>query len=39
MTFKIGIIFDTHGLLKPEAERHWLTSITSTAATSDVPKL
>jgi predicted phosphodiesterase len=22
MTFKIGIISDTHGLLRPEAERH-----------------
>jgi predicted phosphodiesterase len=40
MTFKIGIISDTLGLLRPEAKRHWLTSITSsTAATSGVPKL
>ena len=40
MTFRIGIISDTHRLLRPQAERAWLASITSfMAATSDVPKL
>ena len=40
MTFKIGIISDTHGLLRPEAERR-LAGVDHiiTAGTSDVPKL
>ena len=40
MTFRIGIISDTHGLLRPEAERRLAgVDITSfMAATSDVPK-
>jgi hypothetical protein len=40
MTFRIGIISDTHGLLRGRRRSvAWLASITSfMAATSDVPK-